>query len=122
MKRSAAMYDDVRQILDSAIESGGGVVQLTSPGQAVRWRQRAYEFRKLMREKSDWSIYDRITLRKLEPGDSHIVIAVIEQTAIFTPAEGGKPVLSKPSKVKKSRPDNLEEIANIIAGEIDELL
>lgn len=122
MNRTPAMYEDVKKILDSAIASGGGIVTLPTPGQAVRWRQRAYEFRKLMRAKSDWSVYDRLVMRKLEPESCDVEIAVIEQPAVFTAAVGRAPIESnaKPPKAAKTKFDGLEAAAELFAKSLDE--
>ena len=85
------MYDDVRQILDAALASGGGSFVLTTYGQAVHWRQRAYKFRKLYAEtlSSDKSLamspYDRLTMPRIDEGCSTVVIRVREITGTFTP-------------------------------------
>jgi hypothetical protein len=85
------MYDDVRAILDAALQSGGGSLELPSYGKAVHWRQRAYKFRKLYAEilaqdKSlSMSPYDRLTLPKIEPPDCTVVINVREMVGTFTP-------------------------------------
>lgn len=85
------MYDDVRQILDAALESGGGTFDLPSYGVAVHWRQRAYSFRKLYaetiaRDKSlAMSPYDRLTLPRIEKGSTTVVINVREIIGTFTP-------------------------------------
>lgn len=72
------MYDDVRAVLDTALQSGGGALELPSYGQAVHWRQRAYKFRKLYaeilaRDKSlAMSPYDRLSMPKIYPSDELI--------------------------------------------------
>lgn len=40
-------YADVKVVLDAALAAGGGVYKLKTEKEAVRWRQRAYHFRKL---------------------------------------------------------------------------
>lgn len=45
---SPAQFSDVSQILDTALAAGGGRYVLSTPGKAVRWRQRAYSLRKLL--------------------------------------------------------------------------
>jgi len=123
---SLAMFEDVKEILDQALASGGGEVTLASPGQAVRWRQRAYQFRKLMRGKVDYSIYDRLTLNKLEDGSAVVTIKVIQQAAVFAPAADGIPVklpeptLKKPSaRLRKvATTDDLQEAADAIAEKL----
>lgn len=85
------MFDDVRQILDAAIASGGGSLELPSYGQAVHWRQRAYKFRKLYAQTlaSDDSFsmspYDRLTLPKLDDDSCVVIIKVREAVGTFTP-------------------------------------
>lgn len=85
------MYDDVRAILDAAMQSGGGSLELPSYGQAVHWRQRAYKFRKLYAEilAQDKSLamspYDRLTLPKIALDDCTVVIRVREAIGTFTP-------------------------------------
>jgi len=81
------MYEDVRKILDAALEAGGGEVELKSYGAAVHWRQRAYKFRKLFADTvSARSPYDRLTLLKIPEGTSIVSIRIKEQPAVFRPA------------------------------------
>ena len=57
-------YSDVRDVLDLARQRGGGVYRLPTAAEAVRWRLRAYTFRKLYRkENGGYSPYDNMTLR-----------------------------------------------------------
>ena len=85
------LYDDIRQVLDAALQSGGGSFELTSYGSAVHWRQRAYKFRKLYAEtlSADKSLamspYDRLTLPRIEEGSCTVVINVREIIGTFTP-------------------------------------
>lgn len=85
------MYDDCRQILDAALQSGGGEFKLPTYGQAVHWRQRAYQFRKLYAQTlaSDDSFsmspYDRLTMPRIEEGTSTVVIRVREIIGEFKP-------------------------------------
>lgn len=85
------MYDDVRQILDAALASGGGKFDLPTHGLAVHWRQRAYKFRKLYAQTlaSDDSFsmspYDRLTLPQIPDDSSTVVINVREVIGTFTP-------------------------------------
>jgi hypothetical protein len=85
------MYDDVRQILDAALQSGGGMFELPSHGLAVHWRQRAYKFRKLYAQTlaSDDSFsmspYDRLTLPQIADDSCTVVINVREVIGTFTP-------------------------------------
>jgi hypothetical protein len=59
-------YNDVRDIVDSAIKHGSGA-KLTFPSrnEATRFRQRFYTLRKLLRERSadDLTPYDNCVLR-----------------------------------------------------------
>lgn len=89
------LYDDVRQILDAAMASGGGEFVLTTHGQAVHWRQRAYKFRKLFatilsQDKSlAMSPYDRLTMPQIPDDSSTVIINVREIVGTFTPNREG---------------------------------
>ena len=50
MPKSFSNYDDVRGILDQAIETRGGTVKCDSHGQAVQLRHRMNQFRMLHRD------------------------------------------------------------------------
>ena len=85
------LYDDVRQILDAALAAGGGEFKLTTHGQAVHWRQRAYKFRKLYAQtlsaddSFSMSPYDRLTMPTIPDDSSTVVINVREIVGEFTP-------------------------------------
>lgn len=83
----AAKFSDVKMILDQALNSSGGVFTAPTPGKAVAFRHRAYSFRKAYREacKTEVSPYDRLTLRKLLPGEASVRIDFIVQQGTFTP-------------------------------------
>lgn len=50
LSRDLFTYADVRQVLEAALNVNGAVYTLPSPSAAMRWRQRAYYYRKLLRE------------------------------------------------------------------------
>lgn len=50
LSKSLSDYADVKPILDRALAHRGGAYRLASHGQAVYWRQRAYKYRKLLRD------------------------------------------------------------------------
>ena len=85
------MYDDVRQILDAALASGGGTFDLPNHGLAVHWRQRAYKFRKLYAQtlaaddSFSMSPYDKLTLPMIPDNSSTVIINVREVVGTFTP-------------------------------------
>lgn len=85
------LYDDVRQILDAAMTSGGGTFDLPSHGMAMHWRQRAYKFRKLYAQTlaSDDSFsmspYDKLTMPMIPDDSSTVVINIREVIGTFTP-------------------------------------
>jgi hypothetical protein len=85
------LYDDVRQILDAALASGGGAAECPTHGLAVHWRQRAYKFRKLYAQTlaSDDSFsmspYDRLTMPQIPEDSCTVTINVRESIATFTP-------------------------------------
>jgi hypothetical protein len=85
------LYDDVRQILDAALSSGGGAFDLPSHGLAVHWRQRAYKFRKLYAntladgDTFAMSPYDKLTMPAVPDDSASVVINIREVIGTFTP-------------------------------------
>lgn len=90
------MYADVRAVLDAAIAANGGTFSLADHGKAVHWRQRAYKFRKLFAETTSSSPYDALTLPVIPPESSTVVIRLIGQPGIFTPADPTATLPDKP--------------------------
>lgn len=87
------MYADLRPILDAALLHGGGTYECADHGQAVHWRQRAYQFRKLFAELyglREFSIYDKIIMPRVPPESSTVTIRIREAAGTFTPA--GDPI------------------------------
>ena len=85
------MYSDVRAVLDSALEHGGGIFRCDTYGMAVHWRQRAYKFRKLYAEmmgvKAE-SPYDQLVLHAILPGETVVNIRIRQRQGVFEPADG----------------------------------
>jgi hypothetical protein len=50
LTRNLGQYEDVRKVLELALANGGGRYVLDSAKATFRWRQRAYMYRKLLRE------------------------------------------------------------------------
>lgn len=78
---SIGQLSDVKTVLDEALAMNlphgaqCGTLSFDTPGKAVNWRQRAYRFRKLWREHRDInSPYETLTLPKLEPGATEVII------------------------------------------------
>lgn len=81
------MYADLISILDAALASGGGTYTLADYGQAVHWRQRCYQFRKLYAETMSFnSKYDTLSFPRITEGSSSVIIRMIEARGSFTPA------------------------------------
>lgn len=109
------MYADVRQILDAALQSGGGSYECPDHGQAVHWRQRAYRFRKLYAEilgVDEESVYDCIVMPRIEQDSATVMIKVRRQVGRFTPSEDG------PSPVAPL-PDELFDVAAELAAKLE---
>jgi hypothetical protein len=79
-------YLDVKEVLDQALASGGGVYTLTTHGDAVRWRQRAYEFRKAYAEAMGTSPYDVLTMPRIPSESCDVVMSILRPRGIFRPA------------------------------------
>lgn len=86
------IYADVRAVLDSALEHGGGTLTCDSPGAAIHWRQRAYRFRKAFAETLGpraMSPYDVLVLPRLANDSLEVVINIRQASGVFTPAGDG---------------------------------
>lgn len=82
------MYSDVKQVLDACLETNGGTYTLSTYGEAVHWRQRAYRFRKLFAEtlkSHELSPYDVLTLPRIVEDTSVVVINLQQAKGTFTP-------------------------------------
>lgn len=91
------MYADVKEILDAALASAGGELQMQSYGAAVHWRQRAYRFRKLFAETlgpKQLSPYDVLTFPRIDEDSSTVVIKIQQTAGKFVPA---KPAVHEPA-------------------------
>lgn len=89
------LYADVRQILDAALAAGGGTFTLPTHGAAVHWRQRAYKFRKLFAETvatSRMSDYDRLTMPRIPPDSSTVIIRIRQVPGVFQPTGEATPI------------------------------
>lgn len=85
-------YNDVKVVLDAAIASGGGEIDFQTRGEAVRWRQRAYEFRKMYAEVVIAnSPYDALTLPRIPDESTTVTIRIPTLTGQFRPF-GGMPL------------------------------
>jgi hypothetical protein len=82
------MYADLRPILDACLAHDGGTYVCADHGQAVHWRQRAYQFRKLFAElqgSMSESPYDVIVMPRIPDDSSTVVINIRKQIGDFTP-------------------------------------
>lgn len=106
-----SQYLDVQQILDQALTSGGGEYALATHGAAVHWRHRAYTFRKRFFEATGQTKYDALSLKRVAPESSTVVIQVVRPAGTFIPAQGSAPA--------PHTDDSLEFIAAAVAAKID---
>jgi len=81
------LYADVKQILDAALASNGGEFILSTHGEAVHWRQRAYRFRKAYAAAYGHSPYDILTLPRIDVLSKVVKIEVQHSKGIFRPAD-----------------------------------
>lgn len=96
MKTSDALlaYEDIRLVADRALSSPRGVaVTRTSHSDAVRFRQRFYLFRKLMRKLSTemWPVespeygrspYENLTIKNWEKGDGAVRVEIVKVSEV----------------------------------------
>ena len=88
-------FSDVQEILDAALEAGGGEYKLDNYGQAIHWTQRAYKFRKMFAAHiaPEPCPYDRLVMPRIAPGSSTVIIKLNKPKGVFTPK---KPVAKAP--------------------------
>lgn len=120
LSRNLGQYNDVRDVLDLALANGGGRYTLSSRKAAIRWRQRAYMYRSLLRE--DLEIrrkelgftvvtpYDEVLITI---DDNVAILTMSKMEGIFEPLHGG------PTVQPASAPaDDLDAEAAALAKEL----
>lgn len=101
-------YSDVKSVLDTAIERGGGKYTLKSESKAYHWRARAYKYRKLLEDSLLYNNpYSEIVLTLEE---RTVVIQIRSVEGKFTTLDGKK------AKVKST------ELAQVEPAKDDDLL
>lgn len=105
---------DILHVLDQALAAGGGTFTCDTYGKAVHWRQRAYQVRKAYRlhVMPRLSPYDRLTLRKVAPDTTDVVIDVIRYEGKFKPKADAVPEFAPAAN------DELDEVAQAFAQSI----
>lgn len=122
LSRNLGQYNDVKEVLDYAVANSGGRYIMADRKTAIRWRQRAYMFRKLLREDMEvrratlgftvTTPYDDllITLQ-----DNIAVLTISKMQGRFERLDGTAP--ADPNAVLESD-DELEDIAAKLIKEI----
>lgn len=90
---SPAYYEDVRRILDIALQRDGLIYELNTVGQAIHFRQKCYRFRNLLRKMDSEralglpghrpsTVYDTISILMVnaEPGKKNSRFLKFEHT------------------------------------------
>ncbi len=77
LSSNVGMYADVKLVLDAAVAKNGGEYKLASAAAATKWRQRAYQLRKLMAKEGE-TPYDRLILT-LNPDDPAVVCILVRR-------------------------------------------
>lgn len=106
-------YADVAAVLVAAQEQNGGVYTLDTKSDAIRWRARAYQYRKLLFERDGFTLYDTM------------VLTIRDETKVFIEfRKGGPGTLTSldGEKVEVEEPsveDPYEEAAAELMKELD---
>ena len=109
MTLAALTFPDCKIALDAAIENSGVRITRTSPGQAIRFRQRCYQFRKAIRKTGTNPEYAGLKLTL----DGHdVVIELVSTELTITTIEGGE---ARPATPADPAPLSADERA-ILAG------
>lgn len=120
-------YADVKTVLDAALRNKGGVYTLPTRGAAVKWRQRAYKYRNLLRKKEEEVIahipgahastpYDHIILQLGPKPTCDVVIAFHAPSGTFRAPDGTEVELKVPENVKSDFDDAASEVARRLRG------
>lgn len=98
LSKSLGQYADIKPILDAALKSNGGRYRLATHAQAVRWRARAYYYRKLLQQQKDFltnaekpTPYDAMKINiapKGSPDDNVCVLDFYRPLGQWEPNEG----------------------------------
>lgn len=78
-------YADVSRVLEAARNAGGARFTLPSARDAVRWRQRAYQYRKLLYQRRGHTPYD---MMQLTLDGETVIIQFRDVTGALTSLEG----------------------------------
>lgn len=121
--RTLGAFADVKTVLDAALRANGGTYRLRTHGAAIKWRQRAYQYRKLLldiAERNDITglvpastPYDGLELR-IE--GSAVIIAPREPVGEFIPASG--PAINLEEVKKETEENEFTEAARKFADEL----
>lgn len=112
LSKNPGQYADVAAVLDAALEAGGGRYELHSKSAAVRWRQRANHYRRLLFEieKDRTSVFPGLPASTpydsliLTLDENVVVLAVGEPKGKLTSLKG------KPLKFKQPTAEVDEEL------------
>lgn len=107
---SLESFADVKQILDSAIRSGGGMYRLSSSGSAIAWRQRANKFRKQWYAERRTPDYEYLILR-LPNGSDTVEIAFRQPSGEFIPTSSPAEFIPNVPAESSTVTDELDEVA-----------
>lgn len=83
------LFQDVRDLMDRALQTGGGTLTFPSNSDAHYWRHRAYRFRKLYAAKlgpAEASPYDRLIIHRIPKGGLEVRLSLRDSQVVFTPA------------------------------------
>lgn len=116
LSKSLSAYSDVARVFTVASEKGEAAYRLSSPNAAIRWRQRAYYYRKLLAE-AGYPSFSEFEL-VIPPEDKSLVkIRPIELEGIILDGEGN-PVKDIPEQAGDPEYQKLLGEAEALAKEL----
>ncbi len=122
LSNSISHYADIKPVFDKAIELGGGLYEFETRGQAVRWRSRAYKFRKLLEQQmyADNPYGQLILVLGNKPEDKTVEIRIGQPMGVFKTPQGKKVKLKKAAALAENPVDTLlEETKKLVAEKGD---
>lgn len=107
LTKNQKAYADIEKVLDTALANGGGTLVLENENQVIRWRQRAYYYRTLLRAENMVTKYDSMSL---EADKNRIKISFASALGVFI-TNAGKSI---PIDLSPTNDPLLEEAADLI--------
>lgn len=100
-------YREHREALDFALENGGAELSFSTHGQAVKFRQRCYQFRKAFAKGNPESPYDLLTIPDITRDPEARSIRIVKRE---NPVIGMRALGSPKPKLEVADDEDIEDL------------